>query len=132
MLDNDAFFTDDLENTGEEGLNREELLQLAIRTAKQNPQGARVMFQQVLAQDKYNERALMWMASLSRKKTERRQYLDKVLQVNPRNVLAQRELERLDRMEKAQANRTLIYGGLVIVGAVLLLVLLVLLVVALT
>ncbi len=104
-------------------LNREELLQLAIRTARQNPQGARVMFQQVLTEDKHNERALMWMASLSNKKDERRQYLQRVLKVNPHSRAALREIERLDRMEKARTNRTLIFGGLLIAAAVLLIIL---------
>ena len=110
----------------DQSLNREELLQLAIRTAKANPQGARVMFQQVLAQDSRNERALLWMASLSKQKAERRKYLQRALRVNPRSSAARRELERLDQMEKARSNRTLIYGGLVIVVAILLIVLVVL------
>ncbi len=46
--------------------NREQLLQLAIRTAKGgNATAARVMFRQVLADDKNNERALMWMAKMA-------------------------------------------------------------------
>jgi Tfp pilus assembly protein PilF len=110
---------------GSDTLNREELLHLAIRTARQNPQGARVMFQQVLAEDKRNERALLWMASLSKKKQERREYLQRALKVNPRSRAALREMERLDRQEKARANRTLIYGGLLIVAAVLLIILVV-------
>lgn len=119
-------------NDDEQSFNREELLQLAIRTAKEgNPQGARVIFQQVLAQDKRNERALVWMASLTKDKKERRQYLRRVLRVSPRNAAARQELERMDRMEKARSNRTLIYGGLVVLAAVLLIVLVVLFAIAL-
>lgn len=119
-------------NDDEQSFNREELLQLAIRTAKEgNPQGARVIFQQVLAQDRRNERALVWMASLTKDKKERRQYLRRVLRVSPRNAAARQELERMDRMEKARSNRTLIYGGLVVLAAVLLIVLVVLFAIAL-
>lgn len=117
--------------TEDQSLNREELLQLAIRTAKTNPQGARVMFQQVLAQDPRNERALLWMASLTKQKEERRKFLLRALRVNPRSSTARKELERLDHMEKSRSNRTLIYGGLVILGAVLLIVMVVLLAIAL-
>ncbi len=117
--------------TEDQSLNREELLQLAIRTARANPQGARVMFQQVLAQDPRNERALLWMASLTRQKEDRRKYLQRALRVNPRSSAARKELERLDHMDKARANRTLIYGGLVVLGAVLLIVMVVLLAIAL-
>ncbi len=112
-------------------LNREELLQLAIQTAKQNPQGARVMFQQVLAQDPRNERALLWMAALSRKKGERVQYLQRVLKVNPRNRAAREELERIARMERNRARRTLFFGVLAIVVIVLVVVAAVLLLIAL-
>ena len=119
-------------NDDEQSFNREELLQLAIRTAKEgNPQGARVIFQQVLAQDRRNERALVWMASLTKDKKERRQYLRRALRVSPRNAAARQELERMDRMEKARSNRTLIYGGLVVLAAVLLIVLVVLFAIAL-
>ena len=56
------------------GPNREELLQLAIRAAKEgNVDSARMMFDQILAQDKKNERAMMWMAKLAEKKSERKQ-----------------------------------------------------------
>ncbi len=119
--------TDDEESRG---LNREELLQLAIQTSKQNPQGARVMFQQVLAQDPRNERALLWMAALSKKKGERRQYLQRVLKINPRNKAAREELERIARMEQARARRTLFFGVLAIVIVVLVVVAAVLLLIA--
>lgn len=115
-----------------QGLNREELLQMAISTAKQNPQGARVMFMQVLSQDPRNERALLWMAYLSRKKSERRTYLLKVLKVNPDNTTAIKELQRMARTEKARSNRTLVYGAIAITAVVMLVVLAVLVVVAIT
>ena len=48
----------------QQSLNREELLQLGIQTARAgNKQSARVIFQQVLNGDPRNERALLWMAA---------------------------------------------------------------------
>jgi len=112
-------------------LNREELLQLAIQTSKQNPQGARVMFQQILAQDPRNERALLWMAALSRKKEERRQYLQRVMKVNPHSRAARQELERIASAERTHARRTVFFGVLAIVIVVLVIVAVVLLLIAL-
>jgi Tfp pilus assembly protein PilF len=105
------------------GLNREDLIQMAMQTAKQNPQGARVMFQQILSQDPRSERALLWMAYLSKDKLEKRRYLARVLKVNPENPTAIKELRRMKHSEKARSNRTLIYGGIAIVAVILLVVL---------
>ena len=58
--------------SGRHSPNREELLQLAISAAQAgNTESARVMFMQVLDQDRHNERALMWMAKLSTTRAER-------------------------------------------------------------
>ncbi len=107
-------------------LNREELIQLAIQTAKQNPQGARVMLQKVLSEDPRNERALLWMAHLTRNPTDRRRYLVKVLKVNPDNAAARKELQRMAHTEKAKSNRTLIFGVLIVGGFILIVILAVL------
>ncbi len=64
--------------------NREELLQMGIRAAKAgNRQGASTLFEQVLSQDKRNERAMMWMAKIADNKAERKKWLERVLLVNP-------------------------------------------------
>lgn len=106
--------------------NREELLQMAIQTAKTgNKQGARVMFQQVLNQDPRNERALLWMAALGRDKKEQRKFLAATLRVNPKNKTARTQLERMKHAEEARSNRTLVYGGLFIGGLVLVVLLVV-------
>ncbi|MDX2162222.1 MAG: hypothetical protein SF162_12925 [bacterium] len=94
--------------------NREELLQMAIRTAKAgNGPAAKVMFRQVLSDDKRNERAMMWMAKLSDDKTERKQWLTKVIEVNPGNDIARTSLRKMEYRRSASDNRTLLIFGVV-------------------
>jgi Tfp pilus assembly protein PilF len=95
--------------------NREAMLQMAIRAAKEdNIDSARMMFEQVLAQDKRNERALIWMAKLAESKSERKEWLQKVLKANPKNEVARAELNRLSYSSSAKQNRILLMFGLVI------------------
>ena len=56
---------------------------------------ARRLLQQVLLQDRTNEAALMWMASVMDTVAERRAYLERALQVNPKNERAREALARL-------------------------------------
>lgn len=94
--------------------NREELLQLAIRTAKSgNKEGARVMLRQVLSEDRYNERAMMWMAKIASTKSERRQWLERALEVNPNNDQAKAALKKMVYKSSARENRTLLIYGMV-------------------
>lgn len=96
--------------------NREELLQLAIRAAQAgNKESARVMFLQVLSEDRDNERALMWMAKLATSRTERRQWLERVLQVNPLQQSAKDALRRMDYKSSARDNRVLLFYGVIAV-----------------
>ena len=107
-----------------ETLNREELLQMAIKTARSgNKQSARVMFTRVLGDDPRNERALLWMAQLAKTKVDKRRYLLKTLKVNGSNKTARQELQRMSRTEKARTNRTLIYGALFVAAIMIVLVL---------
>jgi hypothetical protein len=101
--------------------NREELLRMAINTAKQGNRGpARVMFTQILNEDKQNERAMMWMAKLADTKAERQQWLNRVLVVNPNNESARVALQRMNYKSSARENRTLIlFGAIAIVLIVL-------------
>lgn len=101
--------------------NREELLRMAINTAKQGNRGpARVMFTQILSEDKQNERAMMWMAKLAESKAERQQWLNRVLAVNPNNESARVALQRMNYKSSARENRTLIlFGAIAIVLIVL-------------
>ncbi len=101
--------------------NREELLKMAIRTAQAgNRTAARVMFRRVLAEDKRNERAMMWMAKLSDNRNERNQWLQRVLAVNPNNEAARGTLNKQQYKRSAKDNRTLLVFG-VIAGVLLVL-----------
>ena len=103
--------------------NREELLQLAIRAAKNNQtDGARVMLRQILQQDNRNERAMMWLAKLAHSQKERKHWLRQVLVVNPDNEIAMRKLEDMEYNQSAQMNRTLLMVGLSVAAVVLVLV----------
>jgi thioredoxin-like negative regulator of GroEL len=96
--------------------NREELLQLAIRAAQNgNRESARVMFRQVLSEDRDNERALMWMAKLATSRSERRQWLQRVVQVNPLQQSARDALRRMDYKSSARDNRVLLFYGVIAV-----------------
>ena len=96
--------------------NREELLQMGIRAAKDgNSDGARIFFEQVLNQDKQNERAMMWMAKIaSDNKAERKKWLEKTLEVNPDNLQARDALKKMAYVRSATENRTLLTFGMVI------------------
>ncbi len=101
--------------------NREELLQMAINAAKNGQrEGARVMFRQILSQDKKNERAMMWMAKLAGTKKERMQWLNRALAVNPNNSTARDALAQMDYKEKAASNRILFLGGVILAAFVIL------------
>ena len=56
---------------------------------------ARRLLQQVLQQDRTNEIALMWMASVVDTLPERRAYLEQVLRINPGNDRARQALAKL-------------------------------------
>lgn len=92
--------------------NREELFQMAENTARRGQkEPARMMFRQVLEQDKRDERAMLWMARLAKSKRERKQWLDRVLMVNPDNEIAQKQLEKMEHRQAAKENRTLVLYG---------------------
>jgi thioredoxin-like negative regulator of GroEL len=103
--------------------DREELLQMAIAAAKAGQtEGARVMLRQILEQDRRNERAMMWMAKIADSKSEREQWLRKVLEMNPTNERARDSLEQMQYSDAAKQNRTLLIGGIVIAVLVVLVV----------
>jgi len=107
--------------------NREQLLNLAITTAKSgNKEAARVMLTQVLSQDSRNERALLWLASIARSRDERKQWLQRLLDINPSHEYARDTLKKMQYSKSARDNRVLIVFGvvvgvLIIVAAVILL-----------
>lgn len=105
--------------------NREELLRMAIQSARQGQkQGARMMLRQILEQDKRNERALLWMAKLADTPAERKTWLERVLTVNPENEAAQAALDKMSYGKAAKENRKLFYfGGIAVVAFMLITIL---------
>lgn len=100
--------------------NREELLQLAETSAKQgNKDGARLLFRQVLNQDKRNERAMLWMARIAKSRKERKQWLQRVVNINPENEAAREQLEKMNYKQAAKENRTLLVFGTVAAGLII-------------
>ncbi len=94
--------------------DREQLLKMAMTAAKQgNKQAARMMFQQVLAGDSRNERALMWTAQLAGTKDERIQWLNRVVAANPLNEQANAALHKMQYSSKAKDNRVILIFGVV-------------------
>jgi lipopolysaccharide biosynthesis regulator YciM len=94
--------------------DREQLLQMAIRTARSgNKDSARVMFRQVLSEDKRNERAMIWMAQIAESKGERKQWLERALNVNPDNEQVKDALKKIAYKRSARENRTLLIFGVV-------------------
>jgi len=118
-----------VKNDGGFSPNREELLQMGIRAAKAgNKDAARLAFEQILAQDRKNERAMMWMAKIADTTPERKQWLERVLSLNPDNEAARSALQKITYQRSAKENRTLlifgvIAGVLIIVAVVIVLVL---------
>lgn len=104
--------------------NREQLLKMAIQSAKQgNKESARVMLRQVLEQDKRNERAMLWMAQIANSPTERKMWLERVLKVNPDNETAAKALEKMKKQREESENRKLIQYGTYVIGALMLFIL---------
>jgi hypothetical protein len=99
--------------------NLEELLQLGVRTAKSgNKEGAKVMFQKVLDVDKRNERAWLWLASVSEDEFERRGYLETVLQINPNNTTAKKYLSAMNNAVAAGDSESMMLGIRILLGVV--------------
>lgn len=94
--------------------NREDLLQLAIAAAKRGDKdSARMMFNQILADDKNNERALMWMAKLSDNRDDMVVWLNRALAVNPDNQVAKDALAAMKSKSSARDNRVLVLFGMI-------------------
>lgn len=106
----------------------ETLLRQGIAAAQQgNRQGARVLFQRVLADDKQNDRAWYWMAYISQDPAQRVQYLEAALRANPRNKMAKSALKKLRRKRQGSDQRIMWIGGLAVLGVLVLAALLVVL-----
>lgn len=106
--------------SGGQSPNLENLLQMGINQAKSgNKSGAQVLLQQVLDSDKENDRAWLWMAFISDDETDRRRFLHTALKYNPNNQTARKALDKLDHVQTAAQNRTLVYGGMALAGLLL-------------
>ena len=82
--------------------NREELLQLAICRAKAgNNKPARLMFEQVLKQDKNNERAMMWLAKIAEVESRAPRMADARVEREPQ----QRDCPRCAQADGVQTQR---------------------------
>jgi len=98
-------------------LNLEKMLQMGISAAKQgNKDGARVLLKQVLDMDKKNERAWLWMAHVAESSAKRRQYLETVLKINPKNASAKQALQKFAQKQAHSEQRTLAIAGVVLFG----------------
>ena len=72
------------------------LLREAIQAAQQgNHTAARIMLEQVIAGDSENELAWIWLATVAESNAQRRTYLARVLEINPRNARARQALDAL-------------------------------------
>lgn len=92
--------------------NREEMFNMAVQAAKSgNRQSAKVMFMQILREDRKNERVMMWMAKIATSKKERMQWLNRILKVNPANETALAALAKMKHDDTATRNRMLLRVG---------------------
>jgi TolA-binding protein len=99
--------------TRKDAPNREELFNLAVEAAKnKNFQSARVMFRQVLGEDKRNTRAMMWMAKMATTQKEREQWLKKAIEVNPNHEQALAMLHKMAHSGAASRNKLLFRLGI--------------------
>jgi thioredoxin-like negative regulator of GroEL len=113
--------------TNERQANNEELLQLAIRAVKSGQhEGARMMLRQVHSQDRTNETAMLWLAKTAKTQSERVEWLNRVLEQNPDNEIAQKALKRMKYKREARENQMLLIYGTI--GAVMVVVTLVIIV----
>lgn len=91
-------------------LNTEELFNMAVVAAKQGQRsGARVMFRQILEQDKRNIRAMMYLAKLAGADKERTAWLNRILEIRPGYEPAEEMVARLARNKQVTRNRRLFH-----------------------
>lgn len=94
--------------------NREELYQMAVSAARNGQkQGARMMFRRILSENPGDERVLIWMAKLANNTTDRRKWLERVLELNPDNETALRVIGQMQHHGMADRNKALFRIGIV-------------------
>ena len=116
--------------------NLEQLLQLGIRTAREgNRQGAKLMFERVLATNSTDERAWLWLASIAKDEQDTegaKRYLETVLKINPSNTVAQNALATIEGTRARGESRTLRFGFAVVAVLVILVFLAVIIIIQLS
>ena len=115
--------------------NLEQLLQMGIRTAREgNRQGAKLMFERVLATNSTDERAWLWLASIAKDEQDTegaKRYLETVLKINPSNTVAQNALAAMEGTRASNESRTLRFGLAIVAVLVVLVILAVLFIIQL-
>ncbi|HLA43137.1 MAG TPA: hypothetical protein VJZ27_06870 [Aggregatilineales bacterium] len=95
--------------------NLEKRLQIGITAARGgNREAAQMVFQEVLKEDRKNERAWLWLAFVTEDVQKRQQYLETVLKINPNNSAAQKALNKYSRKRALSEQRTLVIGVVVL------------------
>ena len=86
--------------------NKDELYRMAVEAARNGQkQPARMMFQQILQQDKRNTRVMMWMAKIAPSLQEREKWLQRVVKLDPKNQEAKKALSKIETRDDAIRNR---------------------------
>lgn len=102
--------------------NLEDLFNMAVDAAKKGQRhGARVMFRQILEQDRRNIRAMMYLAKLAPNDQERAAWLEKVLELRPGYEPAEAMMTKIHYSRQAQRNRLLFRIGIGVYVVVVLL-----------
>jgi tetratricopeptide (TPR) repeat protein len=113
--------------------NLEDLLRLGISSAKAGRrENARVIFRQVIEQDRRNERAWLWLASVEDNPLERRRILQTVLEINPNNANARKLLTAMDKAVSDSERRSITLGIRILIGVLALIALAILILVIIT
>ena len=97
---------------GEPALSQEpdiqQLMRDAITAAREgDKERARILFEEIVAQDPQNEKAWFWLASVAETDEERRVYLGNVVQINPNNERAQALLAKLEARQEHRPKSSL-------------------------
>jgi thioredoxin-like negative regulator of GroEL len=95
--------------------NKDQLYRMGVEAAKKGQkQPARMMFQQVLQQDKRHLQAMMWMAKVAATPEERAQWLRRVLKLDPKNANAKKALGKMETRDEATRNKRFFRIGAVV------------------
>lgn len=92
--------------------NKEELFRMAKDALDQGQkQPARMMFQQIVQQDRRNVRAMLYLAKIASDPSERAMWLERVLEVQPNNATAKKALSKIEGHSNGQRNRLILNVG---------------------